>query len=408
MQTRIAETYLETTAGKEADAILRACVHCGFCTAACPTYVLLGDERDSPRGRIYLIKSLLEGDAVGQETQRHLDRCLTCRACETACPSGVQYARLADIGRQELEKRVPRPWPAQILRSLLLWIIPSTVRFAFFLGLGRLLRPILPAALKRRIPSKKPAGNWPAPHHHRRMLIPSGCVQPALEPGIDSALARIMDLHGITAIRIDSGCCGALDQHLAASDRALQRMRANIDAWWPHVEAGVEAIVVTSSACGAAGREYAHLLRHDLDYAEKAARVSSLCRDPSEIIAKFPLAGIGKGRRIAFHAPCSLQNGLKLHATVEGILREAGFELLPVDEPAMCCGAAGTYAILQPKLSEQLLARKLAHLQAPRPAMIVTANIGCLAHMQQDSKLPVLHWVELLENAYADSLHPTA
>lgn len=396
MQTWIKQEFLETPAGKEADEILRSCVHCGFCTAVCPTYNLLGDENDSPRGRIYLIKNLLEGAPVGPDTQLHLDRCLTCRACESACPSGVQYARLADIGRFEVEKQVPRPLGQQLLRWLLRWIIPSTFRFSLLLGAGRLFRPLLPPALQRRIPQAKPAHAWPELRHARRVLVPAGCVQPALEPGIDLALARLLDRHGISAIRMDTGCCGAVSQHLAAPDEALARMRANIDLWWPYLVSGVEAIVVSSSACGTTVREYGHLLRHDPDYAEKAARISSLCRDPAELVADLPFGNIGGGRKIAFQAPCSLQNGLKLERQVELILTNAGFDLLPVGEYTMCCGAAGTYSILQPTLSGQLLARKLGHLQLHSPEIIATANIGCLTHLQRESAVPVIHWLELL------------
>jgi glycolate oxidase iron-sulfur subunit len=397
MQTWLAPEFQNTAEGREADAILRSCVHCGFCTAVCPTYNLLGDELDSPRGRIYLIKGLLEGEDVGAETQQHLDRCLTCRACETACPSGVQFARLADIGRTEVEKRVLRPLPERMRRYLLRWVITSARRFSLLLGVGRLLRPILPQSLQCLVPIAKSAGAWPVPCHARRVLVPAGCVQPALEPGIDRALARLLDRHGISAVRIASGCCGAVSQHLAAPDEALQRMRANIDAWWPHVENGAEAIVETSSACGVMVREYGHLLRNDPDYAEKATRISALCRDPAELLDGLPLAPLGKGRRIAFQAPCSLQNGLKLEGRVEAILRGVGFELLPVEESSMCCGSAGTYSVLQPALSGALLTRKLGNLHKRAPELIVTANIGCLAYLQRASKVPVVHWLELLE-----------
>jgi glycolate oxidase iron-sulfur subunit len=407
MQTRIETAFLHTPAGQEAEAILRACVHCGFCTAVCPTYTLLGDERDSPRGRIYLIKSLLEGENVGEQTHRHLDRCLTCRACETACPSGVQYARLAAIGRAELEKRVPRRWPQRLLRATLRWVLPETRRFALLLGLGRLVRPLLPTSLKRRIPVAHPTGPWPRDHHARKVLLPAGCVQPALDPGIDATLARLLDRHGISALQIRSGCCGALDQHLAAQETALARMRASIDAWWPHIEAGAEAVVISSSACGAMVREYGYLLRHDPAYAEKAARVSAICRDPVELLQELPSENIGQGRRIAFHAPCSLQNGLKLDGMVENILRNAGFTLTPVAEPGMCCGAAGTYSLLQPELSQRLLARKVDHLQAGKPELIATANIGCLSHLQSNGELPVRHWLSVLADAYEASFQAT-
>lgn len=398
MQTRITPEFAQTPTGKEANAILRSCVHCGFCTAVCPTYKLLGDELDSPRGRIYLIKGLLEGGDVGEQTQLHLDRCLTCHACETVCPSGVQYARLADIGRVEVERRVPRNLSQRLLRRGIRWVVPSTARFGLLLNFGRFFRPALPAVLQQRIPVAKPAGIWPAARHARRVLVPAGCVQPALEPGIDSALARLLDAHGISAVPIASGCCGALSHHLAAEDEALAYIRANIDAWWPHVEAGVEAIVVSASGCGAMLREYGHLLRTDRQYAEKAAKISALCRDPVELIESLPIPNVGRGRRVAFQAPCTLQHALKLDGCVEKVLTQAGFEVLPVEEVGVCCGSAGSYSILQPKLAGELRKRKLANLQKHKPEIIATANIGCLTHLRAVCDLQVLHWLQLLDS----------
>ncbi len=399
MQTWLTQAFAQTEAGKEAEAILRSCVHCGFCTAVCPTYQLLGDELDSPRGRIYQIKSLLEGEEVGPETQLHLDRCLNCRACETACPSGVQYARLADIGRAEVEVRVSRSLAQQFMRRTLRWVVPSPARFGLLLKLGRVVRPLLPQSLSRRIPAAKPAGTWPQIRHARRVLIPAGCVQPALEPGIDSALARILDQHGISAIPLYSGCCGAVSHHLSAADEAIRRIKANIDAMWPYIEEGVEAIIVTASGCGAMVQEYGHLLRDDPAYAEKAARVTALCRDPVQIVERLELNAAGKGRRIAFQSPCSLQHALKLEGRVEALLIRADFELLAVKDAAVCCGSAGTYSILQPKLAGELKARKLDALQKHQPEIIATANIGCLAHLNTASQVHVVHWLELLEKA---------
>lgn len=397
MQTWLPDEFMQTPAGKQADAILRSCVHCGFCNAACPTYTLLGNELDGPRGRIYQIKGLLEGNAVTTQTQTHLDRCLTCRACETACPSGVQYAKLLDIGRAEIAKRVPRSVPQRLIRWALRWFIPSTRRFGLMLKLARVARPLMPSALKRYIPAAKPAGIWPQTRHARRVLILAGCVQPVLEPGIDSALARLLDRHGISAIPVYSGCCGAVSHHLTAQKQTHAHIKATIDALWPSIENGIEAILMTAGGCGAMWREYSHILREDPEYSIKAARLTALYRDPVQIIENLPIDGVGNGRRVAFQAPCSLLNALKLEGRVEAVLKRAGYELLPVSESALCCGSAGTYSILQPELAKQLRDRKLKHLYLPQPDIIATANIGCLTHLNKTGEIPVLHWLSLLE-----------
>ena len=402
MQTRLADFIRETSEGRDADAILRKCVHCGFCTATCPTYQLLGDELDGPRGRIYLIKQLLEGAPVTARTQTHLDRCLTCRACETTCPSGVRYGRLADIGRGLVEERVGRPFPERVKRRALLAVIPYRARFAPLLGLGRLARPLLPGSIARRIPPGEPAGPWPAPRHARRVLALGGCVQGAIAPGIDAAAARVLDRLGISYVPAPaSGCCGAASRHLHAQEDARAMMRRNIDAWWPEIETGAEAVVPTASACALEVKEYAELLRHDPAYAGKAERVSSLARDLSETVAAEDLSGLLPPRapgRVAFHSPCTLQHGQKLRGVVEGILERAGFELTSVHDAHLCCGSAGTYSILQPELSRALLARKIENLEAQRPETIATANIGCLAHLATAAVAPVWHWIQLLDS----------
>ncbi|MDD2768781.1 MAG: glycolate oxidase subunit GlcF [Methylococcus sp.] len=400
MLTRMSESFLGTPEGQEAEAILRACVHCGFCTAACPTYRLLGDERDGPRGRIYLIKSMLEGGTATERTRSHLDRCLSCQACETACPSGVRYGRLADIARGVIEERAPRRIFDRAKRKLLRMILPYSARLAPWVGLARRLRPLLPPALRRRLPIAAEAPLWPPVRHARIVLSLGGCVQPIWAPSIDAAAARVLDRLGISMVRVqESGCCGALSYHLGEHGEGLEFMRRNIDAWWPAIEAGAEAIVITASGCGVTVKEYGELLRHDPAYAEKAARVSALARDLSEIVAAEDWRSLAPVpvRRIAFHSPCTLQHGQRLNGIVETILQGLGFELTPVADAAICCGSAGTYSLLQPALSSGLRDDKLRSLEAGEPDVIATANIGCLAHLASGTELPVRHWVELLD-----------
>ncbi|MDH4172259.1 MAG: glycolate oxidase subunit GlcF [Betaproteobacteria bacterium] len=399
MQTELADFIRDTPEGREADAILRKCVHCGFCTATCPTYQLLGDELDGPRGRIYLVKQVLEGAAPTARTQLHLDRCLTCRSCESTCPSGVQYGRLADIGRGIVEARVPRsPWQ-RAQRAALAFALPRPRLFAALLGLGRMFRFLFP----RLVPAPAaPAGAWPAPRHARRMLALAGCVQPALAPRINAAAARVLDRCGVSLIEAPgAGCCGALRFHLNDQEAGRADMRALIDAWWPFVERGeVQAIVVTASGCGSTVKEYGHLLAHDPAYRDKAARIAALARDPSEVIPLESIPERSGLARIAFHSPCSLQHGQQLRGTTEALLARAGFELAPVPDAHLCCGSAGTYSILQPALSRELRGRKLAALQSGLPVGIVTANVGCLVHLQGGAGVPVAHWVELLDEAW--------
>ena len=407
MQTSLADFIRDTPEGREADAILRKCVHCGFCTATCPTYQLLGDELDSPRGRIYLIKQALEGAEVTGQTQLHLDRCLTCRSCETTCPSGVEYGRLADIGRKVVEERVPRSGWQSLQRAALSAVLPNAAVFGGLLALGRAVRPLLPAALKDKVPpAGAAAGEWPSPRHARKMLVLAGCVQPAIAPAINAAAARVLDRLGISLIQAaGAGCCGAVRFHLNRPEDGKDDMRALIDAWWPHVEAGVEAIVMTASGCGSTVKEYGHLLRDDPAYAAKAERISSLTLDLSEVLAaELPaltaLLGASPVARpkVAFHSPCSLQHGQQVRGKVESVLQAAGCELVAVPEAHLCCGSAGTYSILQPELARKLRDNKLAALHAGAPEAVATANIGCLAHLQSGTQTPVSHWVQLLDD----------
>ncbi len=411
MQTSLADFIRDTHEGREADAILRKCVHCGFCTATCPTYQLLGDELDSPRGRIYLIKQALEGGEVTRQTQLHLDRCLTCRSCETTCPSGVEYGRLADIGRKVVEERVPRSAWQSLQRAALSAVLPNAALFGGLLALGRAARPLLPPALREKVPPRgEAAGAWPAPRHARRMLALAGCVQPAIAPAINAAAARVLDRLGISLVEAPgAGCCGAVRFHLNRQEDGKDDMRALIDAWWPHVEAGAEAIVMTASGCGSTVKEYGHLLRDDPAYAEKAGRISALARDLSEVVGgelpalkALPCGGAAGRRTVAFHSPCSLQHGQQVRGAVESALEAAGCEMVAVPDGHLCCGSAGTYSILQPELARKLRDNKLAALQSGAPAAIATANIGCLAHLQSGTQTPVFHWVQLLEASLRD------
>ena len=411
MQTKLAPEFQNTPDGQQAEAILRKCVHCGFCTATCPTYQLLGDELDGPRGRIYLIKQMLEGETPTRKTQLHLDRCLTCRNCETTCPSGVQYGHLVDIGRKLVDERVPRPAGERALRWALKEGLPSPV-FAPAMKLGQALRGLLPDALKNKVPARQAAGVWPTRMHARKMLMLAGCVQPTMMPNINAATARVLDAASIqTVVAAKAGCCGAVKFHLNDQDGGKAEMRRNIDAWWPYVEGGVEAIVMNASGCGVTVKEYGYHLKNDPVYAEKANRISALTRDLSELLPELVPAlkarlaeslkhkeGLKGAPKLAFHPPCTLQHGQQLRGGVEQHLGELGFNIsVSRNEAHLCCGSAGTYSVLQPEIAYQLRDRKLANLAEMAPEVIVSANIGCITHLQSGTTTPVRHWIEVLD-----------
>lgn len=437
MQTHLSPEYQNTVDGQDAEAILRKCVHCGFCTATCPTYQILGDELDGPRGRIYLIKQLLEGEAPTRKTQLHLDRCLTCRNCESTCPSGVQYGHLVDIGRKLVDAKVPRPAAEQALRWTLKEALPSPL-FAPAMRLGQAVRGLLPVSLKNKVPARQNAGIWPTQTHARRVLLLAGCVQPAMQPNINAATARVLDAAGIQSVlAAQAGCCGAVKFHLNDQDGGKAQMRANIDAWWPYVQGdsakdgddgtgrhAVEAIVINASGCGVTVKEYGHILKDDAQYAAKAQRISQLTRDLSELLPDLAALLQGKLKPAALapamvlHPPCTLQHGQQLKGGIEKHLGDLGFTLrTALNEAHLCCGSAGTYSVLQPAIALQLRDRKLGHLAqtqallkaqmqaqpsatAPEP-VIVSANIGCITHLQSGTSTPVRHWIEVLDEALA-------
>ena len=405
MQTHLSPEFKDTAQGREAEAILRKCVHCGFCTATCPTYQILGDELDGPRGRIYLIKQMLEGEAPTRKTQLHLDRCLTCRNCESTCPSGVEYGHLVDIGRDIMERKVERGGASKALR----WSLKEGLQSPLFgpaMVAGQVVRSFLPRALKDKVPARQDAGRWPTREHPRKVMLLAGCVQPSMAPNINSATARVLDAAGIQGVvAAKAGCCGAVKFHLNDQEGGKAQMRANIDAWWPDVESGrVEAIVMNASGCGVTVKEYGHLLQHDTAYAEKARRVSALTRDLSELLPDIVAALRGTVRAspgvLAFHPPCTLQHGQQLRGGVETHLAALGFDVrLALNESHLCCGSAGTYSVLHPEIAHELRDRKLGHLSQLRPEAIISANIGCITHLQSGTATAVKHWVEVLDAA---------
>ena len=413
MQTNLSEAARKLPGADVAERVLRSCVHCGFCNATCPTYQLLGDELDGPRGRIYLIKQVMEGEAPTRDTQLHLDRCLTCRNCETTCPSGVRYGRLVDIGRDVVERKVPRPAAEARERRWLRQGLSSPL-FGPAMRLGQSVRGWLPAKLQAKVPVRRDPGTWPQREHARKVLMLDGCVQPSMAPNINSATARVLDACGIqTLVSDEAGCCGAVRDHLGDHEGALADMRRNIDAWWPQVEGlggldPVEAIVVNASGCGVSVKDYGRALAHDPDYADKARRVSEVARDLSELLPGLTGAlksALGNRRAsgvLAYHPPCSLQHGQQLRGQVEAALGALGFEVrLPLQDAALCCGSAGTYSVLQPDIAYRLRDRKLETLAAREAPLIVSGNIGCIQHLQSGTPTPVRHWIEVIDELLA-------
>jgi glycolate oxidase iron-sulfur subunit len=409
MQTHLSPEFKDTAQGREAEAILRKCVHCGFCTATCPTYQILGDELDGPRGRIYLIKQMLEGEAPTRKTQLHLDRCLTCRNCESTCPSGVEYGHLVDIGRAIVEEKVERGAGSKALR----WSLKEGLTSPLFgpaMKLGQSVRALLPSSIREKVPARQNAGRWPTREHPRKVMLLAGCVQPSMAPNINAATARVLDAAGIQSVlAAQAGCCGAIKFHLNDHEGGKAQMRANIDAWWPDVESGrVEAIVMNASGCGVTVKEYGHVLQHDSAYADKARRISALTRDLSELLPDIVSALRGQVHAppglLAFHPPCTLQHGQQLRGGVETHLAELGFEVrLALNESHLCCGSAGTYSVLHPEIAHELRDRKLGHLSQLEPQAIISANIGCITHLQSGTATPVRHWVEVLDAALPPS-----
>ncbi|THD48731.1 MAG: glycolate oxidase subunit GlcF [Bradyrhizobium sp.] len=421
MQTHFAPEQLADPHNRALEPILRSCVHCGFCTATCPTYVITGDERDSPRGRIYLIKDLLEsGRAPTADDVWPIDHCLSCNACMTTCPSGVDYRRLIDHARVLVETGYKRPLPDRLMRAMLAWILPSRVAFAVALRLAALARPFSPLIAKiprfgpqfaamlalagtqsRRSPPRQDDDQpTPLASGRRRVALLTGCAQAVLAPQINAATERLLNRAGVSvALAPGEGCCGSLLHHMGRETRARDQMRANVDVWSKLIdEGGLEAIVVTASGCGATIKDYGALLADDPAYAAEAARVSALARDVSEYVAGLDIAyAAPRPLVVAYHAACTLQHGQRIVEPPKALLTRAGFRVRSPAEAHLCCGSAGTYNILQPEMAATLGARKTANLVRLKPDVIAAGNIGCLTQIASASALPVVHTVELLD-----------
>lgn len=423
MQTNFTPAQLADPHVAASEQILRKCVHCGFCTATCPTYVTLGNELDSPRGRIYLIKDMLENDrAADTEVVTHIDRCLSCLACTTTCPSGVDYMHLVDHARAHIEKTYKRPFMDRLTRNMLAAVLPYPGRFRLALKLARLGRPF--AGLMRGKPALKPfaamlalaprrvppASSYAAPATHPavgekrgRVAILTGCAQPVLDPGINAATIRLLTRLGVEVVAPKGEvCCGSLVHHMGREEQALQGARANVDVWTREIESGgLDAIIITASGCGTTIKDYGHMLRLDPDYAEKAARVSALARDVTEYLATLDLpAMMPRGLTVAYHSACSMQHGQKITLAPKLLLKTAGFTVRDPAEGHLCCGSAGTYNIMQPEIAEALKQRKVKNLEATKASVIATGNIGCITQIASGTGIPIVHTIELLDWAY--------
>jgi glycolate oxidase iron-sulfur subunit len=400
LQTNLAPKFQQGRHAEAIETILRKCVHCGFCNATCPTYQIRGDELDGPRGRIYQMKQFFEGAPANAEMLKHLDRCLTCHACETTCPSGVKYTHLLEIGKTSIERELPRPWWDRARRWGIVRFINSGWIFALAVKIGQAFVPILPAKLRESVPARQTPVDRINAQHSRKVLMLGGCVQPTLAPNTNARASNLLNKFGIEVIELPENlCCGAAALHTSEPEYGMRQVKRLIDSWWPHIEAGAEAIVVTATGCGVTVKDYEHLLADDPDYAAKAKKVSSLFRDLTELVeaeieAMDPVEMPAK--RVAVHTPCSMQHGLGITNRVETLLAKAGYEICAVAEGHLCCGSSGTYSMLQPTLSAQLQQNKVRALSVDQPDIIATANIGCQLHLAQGNGIPVVHWIELI------------